>query len=106
VRDGIVDMQKFEILAYRNLRHLGCQRQAVGRVFEQGIVENLHFVVIDILDELVETVREGCRDEVNGVPPPRKTPSQLGRHRTGTAVCGITVMPMFIAPQTPMWEKT
>jgi len=69
VRNGIVDVEKVELLVDADFHHLGSKRQGVMTVIEQRVLEHFDFVQKNVLPEPVKARRELGADEVHSVAP-------------------------------------
>ena len=90
VREGIVNVQQVQVLSRRHVVHHGRQGQGVGRMIEQRVAHDLHFVEMDALARLGHPHRNGVADEVHIVPPGRQFQAQFGRNHAAAAVSGVT----------------
>src|ERR1700722_12466548 len=65
MRDGVVHVQQIQMVTGRYFRHPGSQSQAVGWVLKQRICRNLHLVVVDPRQPVIEPDRVGVTDEMH-----------------------------------------
>src|SRR5213592_4141248 len=101
VRDGIVAVQKVQILRLRYLGHLCRQGQRIGRMVEEGIGGDFHLVKMDARARFYKTHRRGIADEMNLVSALRQFLPQLGGYYAASTVRGIASNSYFHAPPIP-----
>ena len=89
VRNGVVNVQEIERVELGDLGHARGEGEIVGRVFEERIVGDGDFVIVDVFFAAVEA--EGLRvgDEVNFVAAGSELDAELGGDDAGAAVGGI-----------------
>jgi len=90
MRYRIVHMEQVEIIELSDFRHPRGERQVVGRIVEQGITGDFHFVIVDI--RFCTPKPDGLRvgDKVNFVATLRQFEAKLRGDYTAPAVRGIT----------------
>ncbi len=88
--DRIVHVQEVELVIDDYVNHRTREGRFIGRVVEEGIIRNAHFVIEDIRIKLVEPDRLLIGDEMHLVAFVGKRFSQLRRQDAATAEGRIT----------------
>jgi hypothetical protein len=90
MRDGIVHMQKVEIVELRNFSHAGRERKVIRRVVEQRVAGDFHLVIVDV--RLLASEANGLciGDEMDFVPALRQLQAKFRGDNSTTAVRRIT----------------
>ncbi len=89
VRDGVVDVQEIERVELGDLGHAGGESEIVGRVLEEGIVGDGHFVEVDVGLAAGEAEGLGVGDEVDVVAAGGEFDAEFGGDDSAAAVGGI-----------------
>ena len=84
-----MDVEEVEPFPDGGVMHGGGEREAVGRVVEEGVGRDLDLVVVDPLDEVGEPERLGVGDEMDLVPAPGEREPELGGDDAGAPVDGV-----------------
>jgi len=92
VGNGVVDVQNIEAVLLGDLRHARGKGQAVGRVLEERIVGDLHFVIEDV-GALAEADGVRVGDEMDLVAAVGQLQSELRGDDAAAAVGGVTSDP-------------
>src|SRR5262249_22012665 len=89
--NGVVHVQYVQTVDLSHLRHASRQRQIVGRVFEQGILRDRHFVKEDWWKWLgLKADGLLIGDEMTLVPAGGQFDAKLRANHATAAVSGIT----------------
>src|SRR5438045_2784135 len=88
-RASIITKWRFPLTRCFNFRHAGGQGKAVGRILKQRVSGNLHFVIMDARDVLIEPDRVGVTDKVHVMPAVGELQAELGGDNAAAAVGGI-----------------
>ncbi len=89
MRDGVVDVQEVERVPLGDLGHAGGEGEVVGRVLEEGVVEELDLVEVDVVLAAGEAEGRGRGDEVDLVAARGELDAELGGDDAGAAVGGV-----------------
>ena len=79
MRDGIVYVEQIKVLCFGNLHHFYRKRKRVGRVVEQRIAGNFHFVELDSIIGVGQANWRRVADEMDLMTARSQLHSQLGR---------------------------
>src|ERR1035437_3292886 len=90
MRNRVVHVQHVQVVALRHFRHPPGQRQAVRRVLKQGVVRDLHFVIVDARRIRIQADRIRIGNEMDLVPASGQLHSQFGGDNPAAAVGWIT----------------
>ncbi len=103
VRNRVVYVQQVQIFRFGYLHHFYRKRERVGRVVEQGIARNLHFVEMNSVVGVGQAYRRSVADEMNLMPAHGQFHSQFGSHDARAAVSGVTCDPyLHMVPSVPL----
>src|SRR6266567_4686455 len=100
MRDCVVDMQKVEIVKFRDFSHASGKGQIVGWIVKQRIAGNFHLVVVDVGVGL-QTNGLSVRDEVDLMSSLRQFQSEFGGDHAAAAVGGIARDPNLHSEAPP-----
>src|SRR5580658_10451477 len=90
-----MDVQQIEAFRLRHLHHFHGQRKRVGRVIEQGITRNFHFMKLDSFVRVRKPDGRRVADEVNFMPARCKFHSKFRGHHARAAIRWVTCDPDF-----------
>ena len=88
--NGVMDVQQVEIVGFGDVGHPRGQRQAVGRILEEGVGGDLHFVVMNPRNARIETNGIGVTDEVDLMAACGELQAQFGGDDAAAAIGGVT----------------
>ena len=87
--NGVVNVEKVEGFGFENFEHFGGESEGVGRMVEEGVGDDLHFVKVDALAIGIHADGRGVADEMNVVTASGELHAQLGGDDAGAAVGGV-----------------
>ncbi len=90
VRNRVVHVQQIEFVDLRDFGHARRQRQIVGRILEQRIARDFHFVIVDVGLRFGQANGLRVGDEVHLVTALRQFQAEFGGDHAAAAVGGIT----------------
>ena len=93
-----MDVEEVQVLLLGDPEHLGAEGDGVGRVLEQGVLDDGDEVDVDVLVVLVlDGDRALVGDEVGLVPPLRQLHAEAGGEYAASSHGGVAGYPNFHA---------
>ncbi len=90
VGNGVVNVKQIELVIFGHLGHARSQGEIVGRVLEEGIIGDRHFVIENTFFAPGEPERLRIGNEVHLVAARRELNTELGRNHSAAAIGRIT----------------
>ena len=84
-----MNVEKVKRFGLEDFEHFGSERQRVGRMVEERVADDFHFMKVNALRVEAQADRRGVTDEMDLVTAGGKFHSKLGGDDAGAAVGGI-----------------
>ncbi len=101
MRDGIVNMEKIQIVQLGNFGHAGSERKIVGRIVKKRVSGNLDLVIMNVGLGASQADGLGIGNKMNFMSALGQFQAKFGSHNATATVGGITGDPNLHSPGRP-----